>query len=47
VRIHKEVNREEYVNPQWLMQMNAPDRGRDLPVEPMVQMILAALSGIE
>jgi hypothetical protein len=33
---------EEYVNPQWLMQTNAPDRGRDLSVERVVN---DALSG--
>jgi len=32
----------EYVNPQWLMQTNASDRGRDLSVE---RIISDALSG--
>ena len=35
---------EEYVNPQWLMQTNASDRGRDLSVQ---RIITDALSGTQ
>jgi hypothetical protein len=35
---------EEYVNPQWLMQTNASDRGRDLSVD---RIITDALSGTQ
>jgi Restriction endonuclease len=35
---------EEYVNPQWLMQTNASDRGRDLSVD---RVITDALSGTQ
>jgi hypothetical protein len=42
--VQSDQRRREYVNPQWLMQTNASDRGRDLSVD---RVITDALSGTE